>query len=208
MRLYYLAREGEQKAIDLTEKPVTIGRSADADILLLDEKASRVHCGIRFWDGEYFVKDLKSKNGTFVNETQVDPQEVHQLAVGDRIRVGTSIFVFDTEAPGPGANTALMEMQDAYEGGKGYSTILREIVDQTDEPPMTPIPMEPENMLTTPEGATGASGTAVTAGDSTPAQSKVRKKVIGAKKKVKPAAGLKRKPLKVTIKKKPPKDGE
>ena len=204
MRLYYLTKNGEQKAIDLTEKPITIGRSADADILLLDEKASRVHCGIRFWDGEYFVKDLKSKNGTFVNETQVDPQEVHELATGDRIRVGTTVFVFDTEAPGPGANTALMEMQDAYEGGKGYSTILREIVDQTDEPPMTPIPMAPDDVNTEPEKP---SGTAVTAGDQ-PASTGVRRKVISSKQVPRPAAGLKRKPLKVTIRKKPPADAE
>lgn len=128
MRLYYLTKEGEQKVIELREKPITIGRSDDADILLQDDKASRVHCGIRFWDGAYYVKDLKSKNGTFVNDVQV---EMQQLEPGDRIRIGESVFVFEMEVASPGANTALMEMQDAYDGGKGYSTILREIVDQT-----------------------------------------------------------------------------
>ena len=72
MRLYYRNKRGEQKSIELTEKPLTIGRSGDADVLILDEKASRVHCGIRFWDGDFYIKDLKSKNGTFVNDKQID----------------------------------------------------------------------------------------------------------------------------------------
>jgi pSer/pThr/pTyr-binding forkhead associated (FHA) protein len=134
MRLYYLTRDGEQRSIELSGKPITIGRSGDADILVKDEKASRVHCGIRFWDGAYYVKDLKSKNGTFVNDEKVETQ---QLEPGDRIRIGESVFVFEQEVTPAGANTALLEMQDAYDGGKGYSTILREIIDQTGSPAHT-----------------------------------------------------------------------
>lgn len=128
MRLYYLGQDGQQKCIELTGKPITIGRSDDADVLIKDEKASRVHCGIRFFDDAYHIKDLKSKNGTFVNEEKI---ESRQLDPGDRIRIGELEFVFDEDIPTIGANTALLEMQDAFDGGKGYSTILREIVDQT-----------------------------------------------------------------------------
>ena len=127
MRLYYRNKRGEQKSIELTEKPLTIGRSGDADVLILDEKASRVHCGIRFWDGDFYIKDLKSKNGTFVNDKQID---IHLLREGDKIRVGSSIFVYEAEEAPTGANTAVMKMQDEFDHGKGYSTILREIVDE------------------------------------------------------------------------------
>lgn len=130
MRLYYLDKDGERKDIELTEKPVTIGRSPDADVLILDEKASRVHCGIRFWDDEFFIKDLKSKNGTFVNDAQID---IHQLKAGDRIRLGSTVFIFEKE-PSAGTDTALLAMQDQFKEGKGYSTILREIVDEASGP--------------------------------------------------------------------------
>ena len=130
MRLYYVTKDGKSKSIELSEDPLTIGRSADADVLILDEKASRVHCGIRFWDDEFFIKDLKSKNGTFVNNVNID---IHQLRHGDKVRVGTTVLVFEQEAI-TGPDKAILAMQDAYEGGKVYSTILREIIDETAQP--------------------------------------------------------------------------
>lgn len=126
MRLRYLKQDGEERDVELSEKPITIGRSGDADVLVLDEKTSRVHCGIRFSDGAFYIKDLKSKNGTYVNDKQVD---LHQLRPGDQIRIGSTIFQFEQE--GVGSQTALREMQDKMEDGKGFSTILREIVHET-----------------------------------------------------------------------------
>lgn len=131
MRLRYEKANGLQKDIELDERPVTIGRSGDADVMLLDEKVSRVHCGIGFEDAVMVIRDLQSKNGTYVNEERV---ESATLNPGDRIRIGTSVFVFETDSPGgTGPGTALREMENAFDGGKGYSTILREIVDAADQ---------------------------------------------------------------------------
>lgn len=127
MRLRYLKKDGEEREVELSDKPLTIGRSADADVLVLDEKASRVHCGIRYADGAFFIKDLKSKNGTYVNDK---PMDLHQLRQGDRIRIGSTVFLFETEVPG-GSDHALQEMQGKIDDGAGYSTILREIVHET-----------------------------------------------------------------------------
>ena len=124
MRLRYNRKDGTHMEFELGEKPITIGRSPDADIILLDERVSRIHCGIRLWDGDFFLKDLKSRNGTFVNGQAV---EVTKLEVGDTIRVGSTVFAFGPDAA-TGAETALQEISDEMELGKGYSTILREIV--------------------------------------------------------------------------------
>lgn len=124
MRLRYLKKDGEERDVELSDKPVTIGRSADADVLVLDEKASRVHCGIRYADGAFFIRDLKSKNGTFVNDKAVD---LHQLRPGDRIRVGSTVFLFE-QPIAAAADSALQEVQGKIADGAGYSTILREIV--------------------------------------------------------------------------------
>ncbi len=145
MRLRYLKKDGEERDVELSDKPLTIGRSADADVLVLDEKASRVHCGIRFTDNAFYIKDLKSKNGTYVNDKPVD---LHQLRQGDRIRIGSTVFLFETESTGAG--TALQEMQGKIDDGAGYSTILREIVHETapvkdEEPPSEEPAPEPED---------------------------------------------------------------
>ncbi len=125
MRLRYAKQDGSQTEFELGERPITIGRSPDADLVVLDEKVSRIHCGVRLWDGDFYIKDLKSRNGTFVNNRKID---VAVLKPGDTIRLGSHVLSFEAEA-GTGANTAINAINDEMELGKGYSTILREIVD-------------------------------------------------------------------------------
>ena len=125
MRLRYAKHDGTQTEFELGERPITIGRSPDADLVVLDEKVSRIHCGVRLWDGDFYIKDLKSRNGTFVNNRKID---VAVLKPGDTIRLGSHVLSFEAEA-GTGANTAINAINDEMELGKGYSTILREIVD-------------------------------------------------------------------------------
>ena len=109
---------------ELGEKPLTIGRSPEADIVVYDERVSRVHCGLRLWDGEFYLKDLKSKNGTFLNDHQV---EVSKVRGGDIVRVGSSLLMLEGEEQ-IGANTAIRQIGGEMDMGKGYSTILRQIV--------------------------------------------------------------------------------
>lgn len=131
LRIRYTDPDGNQTELILGDKPITVGRSPDADIITLDERASRMHCGIRIWDGEYYVKDLKSKNGTYLNQQRV---EMAKIKPGDKIRLGNSILVVD-DKKSPGTDTTLSSVQDEMEGGKGYKTILREIVQNTEHRP-------------------------------------------------------------------------
>ena len=94
MRLRYSKADGTQMEFELGDRPITIGRSPEADVVVLDEKASRIHCGIRLWDGDFYIKDLKSKNGTYVNDHRI---EVHKLKPRDHIRVGSMFFSFEQE---------------------------------------------------------------------------------------------------------------
>ena len=130
MRLKYTKKDGTQMEFELSERPITIGRSPEADVVILDERASRIHCGIRLWDGEFYVKDLKSRNGTYVNDQRVD---VAKLKSGDRIRVGNILFSFDQD-PNKSAGVALQEVEEEMAQGKGYSTILQEIVGEMEQP--------------------------------------------------------------------------
>ena len=131
MFLVYLNAEGKRISVNLTGRPaVTLGRSPEADICIPDTKVSRIHAEIKPWDGDYVIKDLKSRNGTFVNGARV---EVSTVKSGDVIRVGPTEFQAGRE-PEKGTGTIIREVTaEMEEGKKGYRTILREIVRTTDE---------------------------------------------------------------------------
>jgi pSer/pThr/pTyr-binding forkhead associated (FHA) protein len=130
----YTDPNGQPADLILADKPITIGRSPDADIITLDERASRMHCGIRLWDGEYYIKDLKSKNGTYLNNERV---EMAKIKPGDKIRLGNTVLLI-ADRKSPGTVTTLNSVQNEMNEGKGYKTILREIVEDT-EKPLTPV---------------------------------------------------------------------
>lgn len=130
MVLKFTTESNEVASLELGETPITIGRSPDADIQLEDDKASRFHCGIRLWDGDYVLKDLKSKNGTYVNEQRVD---VVRLNPGDVIRIGSTLLHADRTAS-KGTTTIFREVDEQLDEGKGYRTMLRQIVDEAEHP--------------------------------------------------------------------------
>ncbi len=68
-----------------------MGRRRANDICLEDTNVSRVHASINYLDGSYYLTDLGSTNGTFVNETRISKKK---LASGDLIRMGTTILEF------------------------------------------------------------------------------------------------------------------
>ncbi len=141
MILRYMKQDGTQMEFELGERPITLGRSSDADIVVLDEKASRLHCGIRLWDGDFYIKDLKSKNGTFVNGARI---EMAKLKPGDQIRIGSFTMTFDSDAA-KGQHTILREVVEEMAQGKGYNTLLREIVEEVPAapPPLRAQPLAP-----------------------------------------------------------------
>ncbi len=124
MILRFKRTDGTQMEFELGDRPITIGRGPEADLVILDDKVSRLHCGIRLWDGDFIIKDLRSKNGTFVNGRRV---EMAKLNPGDRIRIGSCVFSLDAE-PGKGTTTILQELADEMAEGKGYTTMLDQLV--------------------------------------------------------------------------------
>jgi len=72
-----------------------IGRSPDASIRLLDGGVSRQHATIRRDGALFWVSDLGSANGSFVNDVAVTTARA--LRHGDRVQFGTSMFIFDSQ---------------------------------------------------------------------------------------------------------------
>lgn len=84
--LVVLTGKSAGRSFRLEDSSCTIGRSADADFLLDDDGVSRKHARVLLGpDGEMGIKDLKSTNGTFINDERIDSQT---LSDGDNIRLG------------------------------------------------------------------------------------------------------------------------
>jgi pSer/pThr/pTyr-binding forkhead associated (FHA) protein len=78
------------REIPLGKLPVLLGRGPDAGIQVPDRFASRRHCEISERDGVLFVRDLGSRNGSFVNGRYATESS---LRPGDKLGVGVTTFV-------------------------------------------------------------------------------------------------------------------
>lgn len=74
-------------------KPVTrLGADPENDLVLQDAYISRYHCRLR-WDGiDWWVEDLSSQNGTYVNNEACQPGAPHRAPVGAILRAGGLTF--------------------------------------------------------------------------------------------------------------------
>jgi pSer/pThr/pTyr-binding forkhead associated (FHA) protein len=75
----------------LTIPNVVMGRGEECDITLNDRQVSRQHIRIYRQEQQYFVEDLNSKNGTWVNGVQL--KGMRPLYDGDEIHVALSVRV-------------------------------------------------------------------------------------------------------------------
>jgi pSer/pThr/pTyr-binding forkhead associated (FHA) protein len=84
--------DGETAVFTLSGARSTIGRKSTDDIRIEDPKSSRNHAEIIYKEGYYYVRDLKSRNGTRVNNSTVSE---HKLKFGDIIQIGDTTLVFE-----------------------------------------------------------------------------------------------------------------
>jgi len=75
----------EQKSIVLNRSPFTVGRKVDKDLVIADPRVSRDHAQILIQGHEFYLEDLGSKHGTFVNGERVQRQKLER---GDRLEFG------------------------------------------------------------------------------------------------------------------------
>ncbi|ABW09606.1 FHA domain containing protein [Parafrankia sp. EAN1pec] len=76
--------------IPLGPEAITIGRAPDSTLVLEDDFASGRHARLVPHDGQWFVEDLGSTNGTFLNRTKVtSPMPV---PLGAPVRIGKTVL--------------------------------------------------------------------------------------------------------------------
>ncbi len=73
------------------EDYIVVGRKKEVcHVVIDDDSVSKKHCEFSYSDGQYYVRDLDSANGTFVNGDKVDKR---RLRSGDKIRIGRSTYL-------------------------------------------------------------------------------------------------------------------
>jgi pSer/pThr/pTyr-binding forkhead associated (FHA) protein len=77
---------------------LSIGRSTDADVRIEDRYASAVHARLYSRGASYYVEDMNSTNGTFLNGGMLDGEA--ELSDLDEIRIGDTEFRFELQVPG------------------------------------------------------------------------------------------------------------
>ena len=72
-----------------------VGReNPQAAVKLNDPMASRAHFQISGQNGVFKIKDMKSRNGTLLNDEKLAPDQEKELKIGDKVQVGETIFSF------------------------------------------------------------------------------------------------------------------
>jgi hypothetical protein len=91
-RLRVIAHDGDEGVHDFDGSALTIGRSADNDLVIADSRVSRHHARISGRRGTLVYVDLGSTNGSRVNGVQVGELV---LGAGDRIEIGDTVIVVE-----------------------------------------------------------------------------------------------------------------
>jgi pSer/pThr/pTyr-binding forkhead associated (FHA) protein len=77
--------------IQLIQREQTIGRNPNVDIVIAQPEVSSRHARVTYQDDKYFIEDLKSSNGTFVNGQQVHGpvalKDDDEIALGPNVRL-------------------------------------------------------------------------------------------------------------------------
>lgn len=97
--LFVIQGRDQGKRFDLTHALLAIGREANNSVQLHDTEASRRHAELRRDNasGQYYLTDLGSSNGTFVNSQRV---QQHVLKSGDRVQIGRTLMLFTDDQGG------------------------------------------------------------------------------------------------------------
>ena len=106
-------------SIALADDEVSVGREPSNTVSLLDASVSRRHCLIKRNGAGFKIQDLNSRNSTFVNGVPVTERD---LASGDEIKIGSSLFVFVIPENEPTPNASSVELTET---GAGSTIILR-----------------------------------------------------------------------------------
>ncbi|MBW1772633.1 MAG: FHA domain-containing protein [Deltaproteobacteria bacterium] len=95
IKIHVLNGPEKGQSFEVEGDTIHVGRSSANDLKLTDNSISRKHLCIRVDGDKYYVKDLKSTNGTVVQGLKITPETEVEVAQGVPIAIGNIFFSID-----------------------------------------------------------------------------------------------------------------
>lgn len=93
-KLYGIGK-GNKYHIALSRLPLTVGKMPGAvDMVIQDQSISRLHAKFTREGNRFYITDLNSTNGTFLNGMRMQPNACEQIEPGDEIGLGKLKFIY------------------------------------------------------------------------------------------------------------------
>lgn len=90
-----LRSELGSKFVTLNKEVTTLGRNPSLCDVMIDEVGvGRVHAEIHKNEDKYYIKDIQSLNGSFVNGRKIPTNQYFELKTGDQIKIGSKEVIF------------------------------------------------------------------------------------------------------------------
>ena len=92
--------EGQEvgRGYPINKTPVSLGRDTLCDIAILDQRMSRQHAMLFYFQPDFYLKDLGSTNGSFVNDKRIKQALIKN---GDHLKVGATVLEFIVSSTDP-----------------------------------------------------------------------------------------------------------
>jgi signal transduction histidine kinase len=94
--IYVIQGPDKGQSLEVASSGCIIGRGAEST-QWRDKSVSRNHARILLQNGHYYIQDMESANGTYVNGARIG--QYMQLKHGDHIRTGKTVMVFSEDQP-------------------------------------------------------------------------------------------------------------
>lgn len=95
LKLYIIEGPSKGKSFDLGEETLSLGRGPENSIQIDDPSISHRHMKLEKREGRFFIQDLKSTNGTFMNGEMIAPGKPVEIREGIPIAAGNTLMVLD-----------------------------------------------------------------------------------------------------------------
>jgi len=93
--------------VSLCRGQIVIGRKPSNDIIINMKEVSSTHAKLFNYGGHYFIQDLDSLNGTYVNGKKINK---HRLNDGDKIVIGYYTLLFRIDSSDNAVNCAVKQL--------------------------------------------------------------------------------------------------
>jgi pSer/pThr/pTyr-binding forkhead associated (FHA) protein len=93
---YVKTEDGRESTRHFSQPEIMLGRDSNCDFSVIDDTLSAHHARITFHHGQWWLEDLNSTNGTYLNREKLHTPAV--IITGDEFKCGNTVFSIRIDA--------------------------------------------------------------------------------------------------------------